>query len=173
MGFPHSIGVSSALSRGAHYESELAIAQMTRLAAAVAEPTGRVSAQWHLAKDDAGYPALSGAVHGALRLRCQSCQKIFSWPLDLDVKLRLVNSEAEEAEVLKDHEPYLVQDDQLALAEVTEDEVLLALPLMPRCETCENNAQRQPQTEIRDEPARPDSFPGPFAALKKVLNPKS
>ena len=166
MGFPHSICVSSALARGARYQGELAVAQMTRLTAAVAEATGRVSAQWHLAKEDAGYPSLSGVVRGPLRLRCRSCQEIFSWPLDLDVRLRLVNSEAEEAEVLKEHEPYLVQDDQLALAEVTEDEVLLALPLMPRCETCENNAQRQPQTEIRDEPARPDSFPGPFAALK-------
>ena len=173
MGLPNSICVSSALTRGARYEGSLAIARMTRLAEVVADAAGQIHARWQLANDAAGYPALSGHVGGALQLRCRNCQENFSWPLDLDVELRLVNSEAEEAEVLKEHEPYLVQDDQLALAEVTEDEVLLALPLMPRCKTCENNAEPQPQTEIRDESARPDSFPGPFAALKNVLNPKS
>ena len=47
--------------------------------------------------------------------------------------LRLVNSESDEQAVLEQDDPYLVQDDQLPLRDLVEDEVLLALPMLPRC----------------------------------------
>lgn len=168
MGIPKSIQASTAAAHGGRYEGHLAVAQMQRLAAIVAKPTGELAVQWR-ASATGGYRALQGRIGGALQLRCKTCQKTYAWPVDLEIELRLVDTEAQEAEVLKDHEPYLVRDDQLPLREITEDELLLALPLMPRCETCENNAQSQPQPEIPDEPARPN----PFAALKKDLNLKS
>ena len=86
------------------------------------------------AKDRSGAVWLSGAIRGELSLTCQRGLHPFAWTCDLKPQLRLVASEAEEERVLKDCEPYLVQDDVLPLRELVEDEVLLALPMMPRCD---------------------------------------
>jgi uncharacterized protein len=50
--------------------------------------------------------------------------------------LRLVGSEAEERRLLRECEPYLVEDDVLPLQEIVEEEALLALPIAPRCPAC-------------------------------------
>jgi uncharacterized protein len=47
-----------------------------------------------------------------------------------------VHSEAEERRLLHDCEPLLVEDDTVPLHEVVEEEVLLAIPIAPRCSTC-------------------------------------
>jgi uncharacterized protein len=106
---------------------------------------------------------MNGKIDGTVQLVCQRCLKPFQWPFDLDVQLRLVRSDAEAAQLLQDCEPYEVREDVLPLQEMTEDEVLLALPLMPRCKTCENAVHSA-------EPPQPDEPKGsnPFAALKKL-----
>ncbi|NKF22482.1 YceD family protein [Solimonas marina] len=110
-----------------------------------------------------GRQMLSGTIDGELTLRCQRCEGPMPWTLHVDVDLRLVETEEEEAAALHEADPYLVQDDSLPLQEVVEDEILLALPMLPRCESCENIVQAAPQ-EDRDEAVRRE--PNPFAALK-------
>src|SRR3546814_8193390 len=70
------------------------------------------------------------------------------------IDLRLVETEEEEQAVLHEADPYLVQDDRLPLREIVEDEILLALPMLPRCESCENVVQASPQPKAEDETVR-------------------
>jgi uncharacterized protein len=164
MGIPHSIQAARAVSHQERYAGRLAIKSLKRLAEVLTDSAGELEVEWRAERDAFGHPLLDGRLKGRLALQCQSCLKNYTWPLELEVRLRLVSSEAEERKLLGDCDPYLVQDDELPLREITEDEVLLALPLMPRCETCENAAQSQPSNHPSDEPARPN----PFAALKKL-----
>ncbi|SEP79148.1 uncharacterized protein SAMN04488038_101502 [Solimonas aquatica] len=85
-----------------------------------------------------GREHLQGELQGGLKFCCQRCERSFEWPLRIEMDLLLVHSEEEEAAALQDAEPYWVQDDELPLQELIEDEVLLALPMLPRCESCEN-----------------------------------
>ncbi|MBI3171455.1 MAG: DUF177 domain-containing protein, partial [Hydrocarboniphaga effusa] len=77
---------------------------------------------------------LRGKISGVLALTCQRGLHPFDWVCEVPLSLRLVFSEVEEEQLLKDCEPYLVRDDQLPLREVVEDEVLLSLPIVTRCD---------------------------------------
>lgn len=126
--------VSSALNREARYQGLLPVARLPRLVALADEPSGELDVELVILRDRSRAPRLQGRVRGALPLVCQRCLRAFAWPLDAGIDLRLVFNEEEEARVLKDVEPLLIEDDTLHFHAVVEEEVLLALPYAPRCE---------------------------------------
>lgn len=99
-------------------------------------------------------------------LTCQRCLQPFQVPLVIDRRIRFVRGETQ-AEAL-DAES---DDDVLALARSTdvrallEDELLLALPLVPRHGVCPQPLPMAVEADVpEDEPARPN----PFAALQAL-----
>lgn len=70
-------------------------------------------------------------------LTCQRCLRPFELAIDIDRELRFVRDEAE-AEALDAEldEDVLALPRSLDLSELVEDELLLALPLVPRHDTC-------------------------------------
>lgn len=99
-------------------------------------------------------------------LTCQRCMQPYELDLAVDRRLRFVRDEAQ-AETL-DAES---EDDVLALPrwldarELVEDEMLLALPLVPRHELC---PQPLPMSaEVSADEAVPDP-PNPFAVLQSL-----
>jgi uncharacterized protein len=70
-------------------------------------------------------------------LTCQRCLRPFESPIEIDQSLRFVRGEAEaEALDAELEEDVLALPRALDLRELVEDELLLALPLVPRHETC-------------------------------------
>lgn len=132
-GIPLWVEASTAVARRLHFEGAIPIARLARLKQALASTDGTLNVALDAATDAAGHAVLHGGVSGKLPLVCQRCLKPFDWALDLRLDLRLVNSAAEEARVLRECDPYRVGDDRLSLHELVEDEVLLALPMAPRC----------------------------------------
>lgn len=126
--------VSSALNREAIYNGSLPVARLDRLKAAVADAEGDLHVELQIRRDKTRAPKLEGRVRGELMLVCQRCLKPFAFQADAAIDLRLVFNEEEENRVLKDAEPYLVEDDQLPFHAIVEEEVLLALPFSARCE---------------------------------------
>lgn len=157
---PSIIAVTAALARKERFRAEATEQTFARLAPLVEGSRFRVAVDVDLAEDGRGRRWLRGTVAGPLRLACRRCDQAFGWPLDLALNLRLVTSEAEEQEALKDSDPVLIEHDRLPLAQVLEDELLLALPMLPRCPACDNAAGAEPA------PAR-SSRDNPFAALKR------
>ena len=164
MAIPKIIRVSSAVNREAHYAGELSVKTLPRLVDALADDEGVLQADL-LAWKASGYPALSGTVSGVLNMECRRCGKTFGFTLAHKLDLRLVTSEEEELRLLRDCEPYWVQGDELELHDLVEDETLLALPMLPRCESCENMAGGAPETARETAEPRREN---PFAALKKL-----
>ena len=132
-GLPLHASATRALATGQHFRGAVPLKQLPRLAVQTADGTGSLDVDLHAVKDG-GASWLRGSIRGVLSLTCQRGLHPFSWTCEVDMALRLVATEAEEERVLKDSEPYLVQDDRLPLRELVEDEVLLALPMMPRCD---------------------------------------
>lgn len=129
-----------------------------------------------------GWPALQWGLHGEIRqskggkpqtwlhltasgqvaLTCQRCLRPVWEEIDIDRWIRFVDTEAEAAALDVDSD-----DDVLALPrhldarELIEDELLLALPLVPRHDVCPEplvhvNEEVEPEVEER---------PNPFAKL--------
>lgn len=164
MSIPASVPASAAVARNLRYEGQLPLKLLPRLAQLVDAGSEAVSVEL-LTGRDAGYPGLQGSIRGVLVIVCQRCDRPFRWTLEARLNLRLVSSEPEEREAMHDCEPYLVQDDTLPLREMVEDEILLALPMLARCESCENSVKAAPAPARRNEPKRDN----PFAALKNQL----
>lgn len=161
---PKQVPATAALAQKQRFSGRLSLASLPRLAAAVME--GEVVADLQLSRIG-GYPSLSGSLEGQLGLRCQNCEASYAWELEVAVNLRLVFSEDEERAVMESAEPVLVENDSLPVREIIEDEVLLALPMLSRCKTCQNSGLTTPhKAEPEAVAARRDN---PFAVLKDKL----
>jgi len=106
------------------------------------------------------------SAQAGVSMRCQRCLGPLPVPLDVDRWIRFVagadRAEALDAELEDD---VLELQRQTDLRELIEDELLLALPLVPRHEQC---PQPLPMPAQDDEPAAPEARPNPFAALEKL-----
>lgn len=165
MGIPQVVRASGAVAQEERYEGDLPVRSLERLREALASPDAVLQVRLQ-ARSLGGYPQLSGTIGGRLPLLCRRCDKPYEWPLEMHLALRLVENEDQERALMQDADPYWVQDDQLPLREIVEDEVLLALPMLPRCETCENIVQAAPTPVVEVAAVRREN---PFAALKERL----
>lgn len=170
---PRRLDVAAFARAGAVLEGALAAAELPRLAAsAFAEAQGpalqpvRWRARGVLRPVTGGQPEvwLHLEADGEVTLQCQRCLQPVVERLGVDRRFRFVAGEDEAARL--DEE---LDDDVLALErsfDVTgllEDELLLALPLVPRHETCPQPLPL-PAAEEPDEP-QPEPRSSPFAAL--------
>ena len=161
MSIPAQVSASRALAREERFNGPLDPAGLDRLAEF--EPEA-LHADLQVRVDVGRQGWLEGQVSGRLHLECRICGERFAWSLQAPVKLALAMSEEDEERLMDQGEPVLVREDRLPLHQIVEDEVLLALPMMPRCPTCEN--ARPPEGE--DAAPDPVDRPNPLAALKKL-----
>ena len=164
MNLPLKVSASKAVAHRERFAGNLPLAGFQRLEGMLATEDGEIAVSLEASADEAGQSHLRGELTGALSLTCHRCLKPFDWELRVPMALRLVKTEAEETQAMHEYDPYLVQDDQLSLHEIVEDELLLALPMMPRCKSCENTASKAPPKEPQAKTGREN----PFAALKKM-----
>ena len=161
MSIPAQVSASRALAREERYAGPLDADGLDRLAEF--EPQ-ELTADLQVHVDVARQGWLEGKVMGRLHLECRVCGDRFAWSLQAPVRLALAMSEEDEERLMDQGEPVLVREDRLPLHQIVEDEVLLALPMMPRCPACENGRPVEPDDAARD----PEDKPGPLAALKKL-----
>jgi uncharacterized protein len=133
-GIPLRVKASQATLRHQAFAGSVPLAKLPRLAATLADPAGELQVELQATRDEEGQNWLHGEIRGRLPLTCQRGLHPFEWNCDVALSLALVESEAAEEKLLKDTESYRVEDDELPLRDLVEEEVLLALPMMPRCE---------------------------------------
>jgi len=85
--------------------------------------------------NERGRPGLRLVVEGSVRLQCQRCLDGLELPLHLEAELQFATSEAEMAAAEDDVERVLAGR-EMSVAALVEDEILLALPMVPKHERC-------------------------------------
>jgi uncharacterized protein len=130
---PLHVPARASVARRARFAGVLPVTKLPRLAAAAATQEGELRVSLQAQPDASGASQLAGTIEGDLHLECQRCLRPFVQHLRVQLDLRLVETEEDEERLLHECEPYQVIDDRLPLHEIIEDEVLLALPLAPRC----------------------------------------
>lgn len=166
MSIPREVQASVAVAQEQRFQGELTIRSCERLREAVADPSAAPLQVDLLADARSGWPRMHGRVSGCVDLECRRCGRRFGHTLDLVVDLRLVGDDAEARAVLSDADPYFAEDDRLPVRELIEEEVLLALPMLPRCESCENELASAPPPAPEESSEKPEN---PFAVLKRTL----
>ena len=169
---PHKLDVRRFARDGALLEGLWPQDRFTRLAASLMAPLADVPAppvQWSAQGQHRPVPGGEPEIwlhiqgHTVARLECQRCLQPLNETLQVDRHLRFVAGEDEAARLDEDSE-----DDVLALVArldvfgLLEDEFILALPLVPRHDTCPQPLDAAATTAL---PAVDEARPNPFAAL--------
>ena len=113
--------------------------------------------------EEQGRPALRLRVSATLQLTCQRCLDGLEHPLRLDALLLLFGSESEIAAVPVDAQAPdgIVAAKEMAVRDLIEEEVLLAIPYAPRHEGCRTGTDDAGPPRAR-----------PFADLRTLLETK-
>ena len=109
----------------------------------------------------------------SIDLTCQRCMQSVSMPLEVDQWYRFVaTEEIAMAEDDASEEDLLVMEPQFDLLALMEDELLMALPLVPMHQQCPESASKASQLVILSTAAMADDepvkTPNPFAVLAQL-----
>jgi uncharacterized protein len=114
------------------------VAEFLRLHDALRSTAGTLHYELRGVPEERGRPVLRLKVDGALQLTCQRCLGALEFPLRFEVALRLAATQEEmDAEPLEADGPEsIVAGKEMRVQALVEDEVLLAIPIAPRHESC-------------------------------------
>lgn len=126
--------------RGASITGQMDAASLPRVADRLDPEGGDARIAWRIVgtTDALGHPALEVDIDGAVPLVCQRCLQSFSCPVAQRTLLRLARDEAELAKIdAEDEHEVVLAGAPLDAVTLVEDELLLTLPFVPRCEQAE------------------------------------
>lgn len=170
---PRHVDVGHFARLGGQLGGRLSVADLPRLKETVVVPAdGDTPVDWTaqgLVRQPTGsepQPWVRLGIRARLAMTCQRCLNTVDLPIDLDREFRFVRSEDEAAELDAElDEDVLVLSRRFDLLELVEDELLLALPLVPRHEDC-RHAHAPGDDALPDEAPAPHPFAG-LQALRK------
>jgi uncharacterized protein len=165
---PEKINPWRIAAENGHLNGTLALTALPRLATVLDRVEGRVTVALAMGIDEQGTRFIKGALKAEVELTCQRCLSPLRLPLDVAVCLGLARDEAEIDRLPDEYEPLLVAEGgSLAIADLVEDELLLALPQIPRHD---DMRECTVQGKVRLNEQVPDlERRQPFAALASLL----
>lgn len=146
----------------------LTLAALPRLSALLGHANGEVVVALTAGCDAEEIQFIQGRLRADVEWTCQRCLGPLRLPLDITVNLGLARDEAAADRLPDEYDPLLVQEGGVvSVLDLVEDELLLALPQIPRHENlreCEAHGYLQPGETALDLKNRQ-----PFAVLATLL----
>jgi len=138
------------------------LSALPRLAGLLVDGEGEVNFTLNFG-GDALCPAFAHLeANTVLPLQCQRSLRRFGFPVNLSQRLGLIRNESDEAALPPGYEPVLVPADGLLLPlDLLQDELILAIPVLPVAPESEPLEQTWPTPDVADS-GMPDN---PFAIL--------
>ena len=149
---------------------EIPVSEMPRLCEVLHDSSGVVIVNMQFDIDSTGTPYLNGQFAVTVNLLCERCMEPMAHSIKLSTMLAIIGHEGKIEGLAEQYEPWLLSDTKLVdPAEVVEDELILALPLVPKHDyPCLPDALWQAgEQEIEAE--KPAS---PFAVLSALKSKK-
>ena len=150
-------------SAGATQQGVWPLKDFPRLRDVLASDAGEVAYEISGVHDARGRPGLRLKVSGTLMLRCQRCLEAMAFEVKTDETLVLASTLAEIHDEPADANApdRVVAGKEMALRELIEDELILAVPYAPRHDSCAAGGAGDRQEKIL-----------PFAGLRGLMHNK-
>jgi uncharacterized protein len=168
---PHRLDVGAFAATGGELAGDWPADRLKRLVAATLAPEDgaarppvawRASGERRILTGAGSQPSLSVCADTEVTLECQRCLQPMRVPLHAERRIFFVDGEDAAAALdAESEDDVLALTPALDLADLIEDELLLALPLVPRHEQC---PEPLPRAFVEDDPAS-DPADNPFAVL--------
>lgn len=149
-------------------EGESPLERMTRLAQQAGAQEGRAQVLLEFLRDDEGHPRVRGRIDADLVLTCQRCMEPMRLRLALAPDLILVADDAQAERVQAWGDPLIVPE-RLFLRDLIEDELLLALPQVPRHEDEAECRRHVGRWLVPEAEAPTEECQNPFAVLGELM----
>ncbi|MEZ5543911.1 MAG: YceD family protein [Lysobacteraceae bacterium] len=147
----------------------LPLSAMPRLVGLLADAQGECSFELAFERDPFGVAGVSLKVKTRLPLVCQRTLARFELPVEVDQRLGLVSDERDEAALPPEYEAVLVPEDgMLDPSSLIEDELILAVPVVPIDPALPEEGAVWSSQEPREAEENPEPKPNPFAALARL-----
>ena len=161
-GLPDYIEPLRLAETAAVLQGQLELARCERICSDCGPQSGRADLSLEFGTDEQKQPYLVLRARAQLRLKCNRCLGDMDWPLAMQVALAIVGSDVLAARLPDHYEPLLVDAEPIALLELVEDELLLALPAvaMHPCGECAAAPNPAPTDEGESQ--------SPFAVLASL-----
>ncbi|HFD12343.1 MAG TPA: metal-binding protein [Crenotrichaceae bacterium] len=159
---PVEIDPENLVEKKSELSGHLPLSGFVRLSEALIVDEGEVDIIVSFRKDG-DIKVVSGHVNAALFVQCQCCLKPVCIQVDRDFLLAIVRSN-EQAKRLPDiYDPLLLEKERVVFSDLVEDELILAIPDIPRHEDCQPE-----QLTFGDVAPEQQAEPNPFAKLAKL-----
>ena len=166
---PESIDAWRAVAARRIYAGQVALSRFDRLTASLADSEGSCRFKLSFEQDSFGTATVAIEADAELPLTCQRTLERFLFPVKIRQLLGLVRNEREEAALRSDVEPVLVPGDgELKPLELVEDELILALPVVPLSPGSKEVNIESGESDAAEEPRN-----NPFAALAALKKQSS
>jgi uncharacterized protein len=145
-----------------HLSGELPVSMMSRLRAECVDHQGQATVDLYFERSgERGLRRIRGTISARVRVACQRCLEPMTLPLRAE-PLLVVVKRGERPDLANEEDQLLVVDGPMSLSDMVEDELLLAMPMIPKHElgACPATAALQ-----RPKDGGP---PSPFASLQRL-----
>ena len=151
--------------QGKRFAGHIELDKLPRLAAVLMDTAGTADFDLLFDRDNRRRATIKGFVRSSLKLECQRCLERLELPVDARVSLAVIEVAAEAERLPEEYAPILIEEDRLPLLDLVEDELLLAIPQIPRheLEQCPIKIEVTDSTTMDQEPD--DERANPFAVL--------
>lgn len=109
---------------------EVPLTELPRLRSRIAGIGGSVRATARFGRRS-GFAVVELSLAGSAILQCQRCMQAMELALESTTEVALILAEADAAEVPDELEPVLARSGSISAGELVEEELLLALPIVP------------------------------------------
>lgn len=113
------------------------------------------------AQDSQRRVTIEGELCARLHLQCQRCLQGLEWPLQSQIKLVVVSDEGAASLAPREYEPLVVGPEGITSRELVEDELILAVPAVARCQDA--NCSQAPTALAAGNKSK-----NPFAVLRDM-----
>lgn len=169
---PDQLDPWRAVHNGSSFSGLASLQSLPRLAAAVLGADGPARYEIAFGRDGDGQPVARGHVSMTLNLTCQRCLELVSFPVDARIALVLVQSVAGADDtsfaavggVPEGLEVLPMEQGPIRPLDLIEDELLLAIPLIPMHSSRDCGSLGAPGPLLRE----PDRRQTPFAVLAEL-----
>ena len=157
--------------RGATLEGELLLADLPRLCDPLADNHGSVRAKFFFERDERNAVVIHSELEVEVKMICQRCLELVALPIQSACDYAVVKEGANTQSVPKGYDVLELGEDPLDLLALVEDELLLALPIVPAHdpEDCQQPAGLEEPAPGEDEVTRSNPF-SVLAQLKRDPN---
>lgn len=136
-----------------------------------AETTPVIDVSLIFSEDEQRRVRLEGCASGGVTMTCQRCLEVFETTIRADIAGVIVGSDEAAASVPREDEPILAAGDVIDTRSLVDDELLLALPPVARCDRPACRAEYETD-ESAGQSSAGERETNPFAVLESLKNDK-